>query len=100
VQLARDRDLTKLVEYCEIVARALQWAIPLNYPLVGQDAFRTATGVHAAAIVKAMQRRGMRGWRIAFTAPCPRECSDGDRRSAASYAASWVASKTPRLRSP
>jgi len=48
--------LTKLVEYCETVARAVGWAIPLNYPLVGRDSFRTATGVHAAAIIKAMQR--------------------------------------------
>jgi 2-isopropylmalate synthase len=30
--------------------------IPLNYPLVGRDSFRTATGVHAAAIIKAMQK--------------------------------------------
>jgi 2-isopropylmalate synthase len=30
--------------------------VPLNYPLVGRDAFRTATGVHAAAIVKALQK--------------------------------------------
>jgi len=51
-----DRDLTKLVEYCETVARAVHWQVPLNYPLVGRDAFRTATGVHAAAIVKAMQK--------------------------------------------
>src|SRR5258708_25565779 len=55
-QLAPHRDLTKLVEYCETVARALHWYVPLNYPLVGHDAFRTATGVHAAAIVKAMQK--------------------------------------------
>ena len=34
----------------------MHWQIPLNYPLVGRDAFRTATGVHAAAIVKAMQK--------------------------------------------
>jgi 2-isopropylmalate synthase len=55
-QLPADRDLTKLVEYCETVARAVHWQVPLNYPLVGRDAFRTATGVHAAAIVKAMQK--------------------------------------------
>ena len=55
-QLPPERDLTKLVEYCETVARAVRWQIPLNYPLVGRDAFRTATGVHAAAIVKAMQK--------------------------------------------
>lgn len=49
-----DHDLTKLLEYCETAARALGWTIPINYPLAGRDAFRTATGVHAAAIVKAM----------------------------------------------
>ena len=55
-QLPAERNLTKLVEYCETVARAVHWQIPLNYPLVGRDAFRTATGVHAAAIIKAMQK--------------------------------------------
>jgi 2-isopropylmalate synthase len=55
-QLADHRDLTKLVEYCETVARAVHWQVPPNYPLVGRDAFRTATGVHAAAIIKAMQK--------------------------------------------
>jgi 2-isopropylmalate synthase len=54
-QLPADRDLTKLVEYCETVARAVGWEVPVNYPLVGRDSFRTATGVHAAAIIKAMQ---------------------------------------------
>jgi len=38
------------------VARAVHWDIPINYPLVGRDAFRTATGVHAAAIIKSMQK--------------------------------------------
>jgi 2-isopropylmalate synthase len=55
-QLPESRDLTKLVAYCEAVARAVRWQVPLNYPLVGRDAFRTATGVHAAAIVKALQK--------------------------------------------
>jgi 2-isopropylmalate synthase len=52
----QDQDLTKLVEYCESIARAVHWPIPWNYPLVGRDAFRTATGVHAAAIIKAMHK--------------------------------------------
>jgi len=47
------QNLTKLVRYCETVAKILGWDIPRNYPLVGGDAFRTATGVHAAAILKA-----------------------------------------------
>jgi 2-isopropylmalate synthase len=54
-ELAQGRDLSRLVEYCEDVARAVRWNIPSNYPLVGRDAFRTATGVHAAAIAKALQ---------------------------------------------
>src|SRR5215472_3214764 len=48
-----NQDLTKLLEYCQTVSKAVGWSIPLNYPLVGRDAFRTATGVHAAAIIKA-----------------------------------------------
>ncbi len=59
-ELAPERDLSKLVDYCEAVARAVRWNIPSNYPLVGRDAFRTATGVHAAAIAKALQK-GDRG---------------------------------------
>jgi 2-isopropylmalate synthase len=51
-----DQDLTKLLEYCQTVARAVGWQVPINYPLVGHDAFRTATGVHAAAIIKAMAK--------------------------------------------
>ncbi len=51
-----DRDLSKLKEYSEAVAKATHTVIPVNYPVVGRDAFRTATGVHAAAIVKAFKR--------------------------------------------
>jgi len=51
-----DRDLSSLKSYCEKVARATRTTIPPNYPVVGRDAFRTATGVHAAAIVKASHK--------------------------------------------
>jgi 2-isopropylmalate synthase len=51
-----DNDLTKLLEYCTTVASAVGWTVPKNYPLIGSDAFRTATGVHAAAIIKAMSK--------------------------------------------
>jgi 2-isopropylmalate synthase len=50
-------DLTVLPEYCELAARACQVPLVHSYPVVGRDAFRTATGVHAAAIVKA-ERKG------------------------------------------
>ena len=50
------QDLTKLKEYCETVAHATGVPIPRNYPVVGDDAFRTATGVHAAAIIKAYRK--------------------------------------------
>jgi 2-isopropylmalate synthase len=51
-----DRDLSKLKQYSEAVAKATHTVIPPNYPVVGRDAFRTATGVHAAAIVKAFKK--------------------------------------------
>ncbi len=51
------RDMSKLVRFVELAARATGHALPVNYPVAGPDAFRTATGVHAAAIIKA-QRKG------------------------------------------
>ena len=48
-----DADLTRLPEYCSTAAEACQVPVPSSYPVVGRDAFRTGTGVHAAAIVKA-----------------------------------------------
>jgi 2-isopropylmalate synthase len=50
------QDLTKLKHYCQAVSRATGVPIPANYPVVGEDAFRTATGVHAAAIIKAYHK--------------------------------------------
>jgi 2-isopropylmalate synthase len=52
----RQNDLTYLKAYCEKVAAATHTTIPPNYPVFGKDAFRTATGVHAAAIIKAMKK--------------------------------------------
>jgi 2-isopropylmalate synthase len=51
-----DRDLSPLKKYSEAAARATHTPIPPNYPVVGRDAFRTATGVHAAAIIKAYKK--------------------------------------------
>jgi 2-isopropylmalate synthase len=48
-----DTDLTPLNEYVQIFSQAAGVPIPINYPVMGEDAFRTATGVHAAAIIKA-----------------------------------------------
>jgi isopropylmalate/homocitrate/citramalate synthase len=50
------QDLTRLKEYCEKVARATGVEIPKNYPVFGEDAYRTATGVHAAAVIKAFRK--------------------------------------------
>ena len=52
-----ERDLSGLVEYCEAVSTATGVPIPANYPVVGRDAFRTATGVHAAAVIKAFRKQ-------------------------------------------
>lgn len=51
-----DNDLSKLREYCEKTAESCGWTIPLNYPVFGRDAFRTATGVHAAAVIKCFRK--------------------------------------------
>jgi 2-isopropylmalate synthase len=51
-----EQDLTRLKEYCVAVSQATGVPIPANYPLVGEDAFRTATGVHAAAVIKAYKK--------------------------------------------
>jgi len=50
------QDLTSLKSYCESVSRAAGVPIPANYPVVGADAFRTATGVHASAVIKALKK--------------------------------------------
>jgi 2-isopropylmalate synthase len=51
-----DNDLTALPEYCERVSGSTGVPIPPNYPAVGRDAFRTGTGVHAAAVIKAFRK--------------------------------------------
>jgi 2-isopropylmalate synthase len=53
---AVDCDLSALMAYCRAVSEATKTPIPRNYPVVGEDAFRTATGVHAAAIIKAREK--------------------------------------------
>ena len=53
---AHQGDIRKLPEYCRLVADAVGVPIPVNYPVVGHDAFRTGTGVHAAAIIKAKKK--------------------------------------------
>jgi len=50
------QDLTKLRDYCSAISQATGVPIPANYPVVGEDAFRTATGVHAAAVIKAYKK--------------------------------------------
>jgi 2-isopropylmalate synthase len=51
-----DRDLSALPRYCAAASAACGVPIPANYPVVGLDAFRTATGVHAAALIKAFRK--------------------------------------------
>ncbi len=54
--LLGDRDLTPLTEYVELTAKHCGVPIPANYPAMGADAFRTGTGVHAAAVIKALRK--------------------------------------------
>ena len=55
-----DNDLSKLRDYCETAARICGWTVPYNYPVFGRDAFRTATGVHAAAVIKSYRKGDQR----------------------------------------
>ena len=52
-----DNDLSRLAAYCRLVSEAVGVPIPANYPVVGEDAFRTGTGVHAAAVIKALNKQ-------------------------------------------
>jgi len=49
-------DVSRLGEYCSVASKACGWSIPYNYPVFGRDAFRTATGVHAAAVIKSYRK--------------------------------------------
>jgi len=51
-----DNDLSNLKKYCDTVSEATEVPVPVTYPVVGRDAFRTATGVHAAAVIKAFRK--------------------------------------------
>jgi len=62
-------DLVPAVEYCRVAARVLGVAVPATHPLVGDAAFRTATGVHAAAIQKAAQKAGWLSDRVYGAVP-------------------------------
>jgi 2-isopropylmalate synthase len=53
---AHTHDLSRLPEYAHLASTALGVPIPPGYPVLGEDAFRTGTGVHAAAIVKARKK--------------------------------------------
>ena len=56
LQGVHDADLTVLPDYCQLAAEACQVPLVHSYPVVGHDAFRTGTGVHAAAIIKAEEK--------------------------------------------
>ena len=57
---AHRHDVSRLREYCQLAAETIGVPLPANYPVMGADAFRTGTGVHAAAIIKA--RRKGQAW--------------------------------------
>ena len=51
-----DNDLTLLDEYVRKAHDYIEVALPRNYPVFGEDAFETGTGVHASAVIKAMKK--------------------------------------------
>ncbi len=54
-----EQDLSRLRDYCQAISRATGVPIPVNYPVMGSDAFRTGTGVHAAAVIKAFKKNDL-----------------------------------------
>jgi 2-isopropylmalate synthase len=51
-----DNDLSRLGEYCRLASTAIDIPLPHNYPVFGEDAFETATGVHASAVIKSLAK--------------------------------------------
>ena len=51
-----DNDLTLLDEYTRTANKYIEVPLPRNYPVFGDDAFETGTGVHASAVIKAMRK--------------------------------------------
>lgn len=51
-----ENDLSKLGRYVQLASEATGVPVPHNYPVFGKDAFETATGVHAAAVIKAFKK--------------------------------------------
>jgi 2-isopropylmalate synthase len=51
---AYPHDLGGLMKYAQTAAKSCGVPLPYNYPVLGEDATRTATGVHAAAVIKAL----------------------------------------------
>ena len=51
-----ESDLSALDSYCRLIHERCHAPLPYNYPVLGRDAFRTSTGVHASAILKAQQK--------------------------------------------
>jgi 2-isopropylmalate synthase len=51
-----DNDLRRLGDYVRLTSEATGVPIPVGYPVFGRDAFETGTGVHAAAVIKALQK--------------------------------------------
>lgn len=76
----REPDAASLREYASHFAAALGVEIPENHPLVGENAFRTATGVHAAAIVKALGHGAELADRVYSFVPVSRFASGHDIR--------------------
>jgi 2-isopropylmalate synthase len=51
-----DNDLSMLGEYVRVASEAINVEVTPNYPVFGKDAFETSTGVHAAAVIKALRK--------------------------------------------
>ncbi|NIR49363.1 2-isopropylmalate synthase [candidate division KSB1 bacterium] len=74
-----DHDLSDLKVYCQKVSETCNFPIPKNYPIIGEDAYRTGTGVHAAAIIKA-ERKGAKWLADRVYSGVPAEWFGGEQK--------------------
>ena len=72
--------------------------IPANYPVVGRDAFRTATGVHAAAVIKAFRKKDRELVDAVYSACRPAWSAASSRSTSARCRASRTSSSGSRRR--
>ncbi|MDE7432358.1 MAG: LeuA family protein [Lachnospiraceae bacterium] len=56
--------LKMITDHCRKISELFNWQIPNNYPVWGENSFSTVSGIHAAAIYKALDMEGNLGEKV------------------------------------